>query len=136
MKLAKLTLLVVTAFAAVALAVDKVPLADLVKEPKTYDGKTITVTGVVADFKQKTSRIGNKYFTFKLAKSEKEKDKDIVNVYSQGEAGEGVKDGAKVVVTGVFREEKKLKDFSVKNEIDATKVKDKENGVKVLKGLN
>jgi hypothetical protein len=120
--------------AALAFGFDKVvqvTLPDLAKEPKAYDNKTIETSGVVADFKQKTSRAGNKYFTFKLRVGEKET--VGVSVYSQGEAEEGVKDGAKVKVVGVFREEKKVYDFTVKNEIDATKVKDKENGVKVVK---
>lgn len=119
------------ALTALALAVDKVPLADLLKNAKAHDGKTISTTGIVSAFKQKTSRIGNKYFTFKLA--ETDKSKESINVYSQGEAADGLKDGVKVVVVGVFREEKRLQDFSVKNELDATKVKDKENGVKILK---
>ncbi len=114
---------------ALALAVDKVALPDLLKDPKAYDGKTISVTGAVAEFKQKTSRKGNKYFTFQM----KTGDKQILNVYSQGEAPEGTKDGAKVVVVGVFRQEKKVLDFTVKNEIDATKVEGKENGVKLVK---
>lgn len=109
----------------------QVSLADLAKDPKAYDLKTVETSGVVADFKQKTSRAGNKYFTLKLRVNEKET--TGVSVYSQGEADEAVKDGTKVKVIGVFREEKKVMDFTVKNEIDATKVKDKENGVKVVK---
>lgn len=117
--------------AAFALAIDKISITELLKEAKAYSGKTIETSGVVESFKQKTSRAGNKYFTFKLRVSDK--DPASINVYSQGEAEETVKDGAKVKVIGVFRDEKKVMDFTVKNEVDATKVKDKENGVKVLK---
>ena len=134
MKPLRISLLFGVLAAALALGFDKVAqvsLADLAKDPKAYDMKTIETSGVVADFKQKTSRAGNKYFTFKLRINEKET--TGVNVYSQGEAEEAVKDGTKVKVVGVFREEKKVYDFTVKNEIDATKVKDKENGVKVVK---
>jgi len=134
MKPLRVSVFLVVLLAAFAFGFDKVvqvSLADLAKDPKAYDTKTIETSGVVADFKQKTSRAGNKYFTFKLRVSEKET--TGVSVYSQGEAEEAVKDGAKVKVVGVFREEKKVYDFTVKNEIDATKVKDKENGVKVVK---
>lgn len=117
--------------AAFALAIDKISIPELLKEAKTYDGKTVETTGFVDQFKQKISRAGNKYFTFKLRAGEK--DSASINVYSQGEAEETIKDGVKVKVIGVFREEKKVMDFTVKNEVDATKVKDKENGVKVLK---
>jgi hypothetical protein len=120
--------LAVFALAALALAADKVGLEDLAKDPKTYDGKTVETTGTVAEFKQRTSRAGNKYFTFQLKAGEK-----TVNVYSRGEAGSELKDGVKAKVVGVFRQEKKVQDFVVKNEIDASKVKDKENGVHVLK---
>jgi cytochrome c-type biogenesis protein CcmE len=124
------TVLLVGLFAiAAAIAASKVPLADLLKDPKAYDGKTISVTGAVAEFKQKTSRKGNKYFTFTM----KGEEKQVLNVYSQGEAETGIKDGSKVVVTGVFRQEKKVLDFTVKNEIDASKVEGKENGVKLVK---
>jgi hypothetical protein len=129
MKPARLLFALGLMLAALAFAADKVSLGDILKDPKAFDGKTIATSGAVAGFKQKTSRAGNRYFTFKL----KSGDKESLNVYSQGEAPEGVKDGAKVEVVGVFRAEKKVMDFTVKNEIDATKVKDKENGVKVLK---
>lgn len=114
--------------ATVALAVEKVGLDELFKETKKFDGKVIETSGEVADFKQKTSRAGNKYFTFSLIAGEKVK----VSVYSQGEADTAIKDGAKVKVVGIFREEKKVQDFVVKNEIDATKKKDKPNGVSIL----
>jgi len=114
--------------ASFALAVEKVGLGDLFKETKKFDGKVVETSGEVADFKQKTSRAGNKYFTFSLIAGEKVK----IGVYSQGEADSAIKNGAKVKVVGIFREEKKVQDFVVKNEIDATKKKDQPNGVTVL----
>lgn len=119
----------VAAALALAAEVQKATVAELLAEGKKYDGKTISTSGVVAEFKQKTSRAGNKYFTFVLQQGEK----SSVNVYSRGEAEAELKNGVKAGVIGVFRVEKKVQDFTVKNEIDASKVKDKENGVKVLK---
>lgn len=120
---------VVAAALAFAAAVEKATVSELLSDGKKYDGKTVSTSGVVAEFKQKTSKAGNKYFTFALKQGEK----SSVNVYSRGEADADLKDGVKVGVIGVFRVEKKVQDFTVKNEIDASKVKDKENGVKVLK---
>lgn len=81
-----------------------------------YDkAESVTVKGTVVEFVQKTSRLGNPYFTFKL-----KGDKGELNVYARGKADEKVKDKAKVVVTGKFRKSKQLADFTVKNEVDAT----------------
>lgn len=116
------------ALAAIAFATEKAKVADLLKDADKFDGKIVEATGKVADFQQKTSRAGNKYFVFKL------KDGDqAVNVYSQGEAKPVLKDGDKVKVTGTYRKEKKVSNFTVKNEIDITKSdkeKEKDNGFK------
>lgn len=133
----RLTLAAVAAallcISAAVLAAEKVSLGDLLKDPKAYDGKTVSTTGIVDEFKQKTSRKGNRYFVLKLKASEKDPNRELISVYSQGEADAGVKNGVKVGVVGVFRAEKKVVDFTVKNEIEATRVQGKENGVKVLK---
>lgn len=128
MKLFRIALPVLLAFAAVAVGADKVDLADLVKDPKKYDGKVLETTGKVADFKQKTSRAGNKYFTLTLIQGDAAK----VNVYSQGEAAKEIKDGVTAKVVGVYRIEKKLGTMVFKNEIDVTKVKDKPNGIEIV----
>ncbi|HRK23080.1 MAG TPA: hypothetical protein PLX06_14775, partial [Fimbriimonadaceae bacterium] len=75
-----------------------------------------------------TSRAGNKYFTFVLVQGDKAK----VNVYSQGEAASDLKDGVNVKVIGIYKVEKKLGTMTFKNEIDATKVKDKPNGIALI----
>lgn len=111
-------MLALVAFAAENLSPSKV-LAD---REKLHE-KEVTVIGKVAEFKQRTSRAGNKYVTLKLKEGDKE-----VNVYMQGELKPAVKDGDKVRVKGIFRKEKKLRDFTVKDEIDATPLKDKEKG--------
>lgn len=128
MKRLRLAILLCVFAATFALAAEKVGLADLAKDPKKFDGKVIETSGVVSEFKQKTSRAGNKYFTFVLAQGKEEK----VNVFSQGEADSDLKDGVKAKVVGLYRIEKKLGTMTFKNEVDATKVKDKPNGVSVL----
>jgi len=121
-------LIAVFALCAFALADDKpvkLSLPELQQEPAKYDGKVVEVTAPVAGFKQKTSQAGNKYFTLKLAEDGK-----TVNDYSRGELGKELKDGAKVMVTGIFRVEKKLGSLVFKNEIDCTKQEGKPYGIK------
>lgn len=102
---------------------------DLIKSPAKFDEKTVTVKGTVATFVQKTSKKGNPYVVFKLkGKSEQ------VNVYVRGKLTKPIKDGDVVEVTGVFRKEKKVMDFTVKNEIDATPKEGEKFGVKQVPG--
>lgn len=125
MKRSLATLLSVAAILAIALAADKLSVSKLVKDADKYDGKEVVLVGKISEFEQKTSRRGNKYFLFKVKEGD-----DVVNGYSQGEMKPELKAGDKVEVSGIFRKEKKVQDFTVKNEIDATKVKDKSYGVK------
>lgn len=119
---------VLLALPAVVFAAEAVSVKELLKDAKNYDKKEVTVSGAVLEFKQRTSRVGNKYFTFKL----KEGDQTI-NVYSQGAFDGELKDEAKVEVTGIYTVEKKLGDLVFKNEIDCTKKEGKKFGVKQIK---
>ena len=102
----------------------------LLQSAAKMDGKTVTVRGEVTDFKQKTSRKGNHYFTFRLAT--KDKDQPI-NVYGRGILEPAPKPKAKVEVLGKFAVEKKMPTFTVKNEIDVSgKTDDDKPGVKLL----
>jgi cytochrome c-type biogenesis protein CcmE len=104
-----------------------VTVDDVLGDIERFDKQGIVaVKGVVSDFVQKTSARGNKYFTFKLKGGKGE-----LNVFSNGEAPAELKNKAEVVATGIFRKTKKLAEFEVKNEIDASPVKGKPNGVKI-----
>lgn len=104
-----------------------VTVDDVLGDVERFDKQgLIAVKGVVSEFVQKTSARGNKYFTFKLKSGKGE-----LNVFSSGEAPTELKNKAEVVATGIFRKTKKLAEFEVKNEIDASPVKGKPNGVKV-----
>ncbi len=113
-----LTLLSAFAFA-VALAGPKLSISDVVKSPDKFDKKVITLSGVVDKFQAKTSRIGNKYFVFELKSG-----KDFVNVYGRGELAKPLSNGQRAEVKGPFEKEHKMKDFSVKNQIEAKDPKD------------
>ncbi len=90
-------------------------VADLLKDGAKYDKKVVVVTGKVDDFKAKTSKAGNDYFTFTLLDG-----KDEAHVYGFGKLSPEPKDGDKVKVTGKFRISKVLKGGEVKNEIDVS----------------
>lgn len=111
--------------AALVLAADKLTPASLIKDADKHHTKDVVVVGKVSDFEQKTSKIGNKYFVFKLKEGD-----SIISVYSRGEAKPVLKDGDKVEANGIFRKEKKVSTFTVKNEVDITAVKDKPYGFK------
>lgn len=108
MRLTSLVLL----FPVLALAGPTTPVAVL-KDRVKLDGKTVQVRGVVADFKAKTSKKGNKYFTFDLVEGKKS-----VAVYGRGELPKAPRAGDKVLVSGRFRKEKKLGDKTFINEIE------------------
>ena len=109
-----------------AVAADTLTVASLLKNADKYDGKAVTVTGKVLEFKQKTSRAGNAYFTLKL--------KGDLNVYGHGKLDPAPAKNDKVEASGMYRKEKKLADFTVKNEVDVSPVEGKKFGLKILKG--
>lgn len=118
MKINKFASLALVAIATLALAADAVKVADLVKDPAKYDGKTVKGDGSVKNFKAKTSKAGNDYFTFDLIDGTKK-----VSVYSHGKLDKDLADGTKVSVEGKFIKEKVLNkgkenEFTIKNEID------------------
>lgn len=85
----------------------------VLKDRAKLDGKVIEVVGYVNSFRARTSKAGNKYFTFKIVERKSE-----VAAYGRGEAPKGVTNGAKVVAKGKFRKEKKIKDRTFLNEIE------------------
>lgn len=115
----------VLALAGAAIADGPLSVSALLKNADKHDSREVFVKGKVSKFDQKTSRAGNKYYTLVLKEGE-----EVLNVYSRGELKPPVKAGDTVEVRGVFRKEKKLRDFTVKNEVDATEMKDKNYGVK------
>ncbi len=120
------------AAAAFAFAIDKVAVADLLKDPAKFNDKIVTVTGKVMKFKQKTSKAGNPYYNFKLVGKT---DEDVISVYGRGTLSKELENETMVDVTGKFVKEKKVGTVTFKNEVDVTKdpedAKTKEFGIKV-----
>ena len=98
-----------------AFAIDKLTVKQLQADTKKYDNKEIILTGKVDQFKQRTSRAGNPYFTFKMV--DKADKKIEVNVYGQGKPDKEPKNGDMVEVKGVYRVEKQFGGNTFKNEI-------------------
>lgn len=129
MKLARIALFSALALAAVAFAADKMTPDQVVKDAEKHDGKKVTVTGTVQAFRERTSRAGNDYTTFRVKGSE-----ESVNIYMQGKIEKDKpKNGDTVEVTGRFVKEKKVGEQTFKNEVDISKRLNKEFGVKVTK---
>lgn len=120
--------LIALAIPVIAFAQTVITSDDLIKDAAKHDTKVVTVKGTVAEFKQKTSRRGNPYYTFIL----KTKVKDTpVNVYGRGTLEPALKDGSKVEITGTFRKEKEVSGFKVKNEVDVTPKEGEKPKIKV-----
>lgn len=97
-------------------AQEQVTVQALLNEGKKYDGKQVVLVGIVRDLKEKVSKKGNPYYTFKIGEG-----KQTVNIFSYGKAT--VKEGDKVRVTGKFTVEKRVAYATYRNEIDVTKGK-------------
>lgn len=118
----------------IALAEGPLTVEEVVKDLAKYDKQEVKVVGKVKSFKRKTSRKGNDYYVFILLGNEEET--SALNVYGSGKMDPSLKDGDRVEAWGVFRREKKVMDFTVKNEIDvsaATQDGKKKFGIKLLK---
>jgi len=103
-------------FIASALAQEQVTVQALLNDGKKYDGKQVVLVGVVRDLKEKVSKKGNAYYTFKIGEG-----KQTISVFSYGTAT--VKEGDRVRVTGKFAVEKRVAYATYRNEIDVTKGK-------------
>ncbi|MCS6830972.1 MAG: hypothetical protein RMM08_08865 [Armatimonadota bacterium] len=101
---------------AAANAQEQVTVQALLNDGKKYDGKQVVLVGVVRDLKEKVSRKGNPYYTFKIGEG-----KQVISVFSYGKAT--VKEGDKVRVTGKFAVEKRVAYATYRNEIDVTRGK-------------
>lgn len=97
-------------------AQEQVTVQALLNDGKKYDGKQVVLVGIVRDLKEKVSKKGNPYYTFKIGES-----KQTVSVFSYGKST--VKEGDKVRVTGKFAVEKRVAYATYRNEIDVTRGK-------------
>jgi DNA polymerase III alpha subunit len=100
-----------------AFAVDTITVGQLEKAVDKYDGKQITVSGVVDKFEQRTSKAGNPYVTATLL--DKADKKQTLSLYARGKIERELKKGDYVEVTGTYTKVKKVGTLTFKNEIEA-----------------
>lgn len=97
-------------------AQEQVTVQALLNNGKQYDGKQVVLVGVASKLKQKVSKKGNAYYTFRISDG-----KQSVSVFGYGNAP--AKEGDKVRVTDKFAVEKRVGYATYRNEIDVTKGK-------------
>lgn len=97
-------------------AQELVTVQALLTEGKKFDGKQVVLVGTVRNFKERVSKKGNPYYTFKIGEG-----KQTVSVFGYGKAA--VKGGDSVRVTGKFSVEKRVGYAVFRNEIDVSKGK-------------
>ncbi len=88
-------------------------IAAIQKDPDKFHKKLVQVEGKISDYKEKTSRAGNTYTTFKL-----EQDGQKLTVFSYGHLK--LRDGDAVVVVGRYYKERRVGRATFRNEIDAS----------------
>ena len=90
-------------------------VASLVENPGRYDGKVVTVSGVITAYRERVSRAGNPYTTFRLQEGGAS-----VGVFAWGHRG--LREGARVRVTGVFQRVRRVGRFTFYNEIEVRRI--------------
>lgn len=88
---------------------------DLVQNPNRYDGKVVTVVGIIAGYREGASDSGHAYTVFRLI------DGDVfimVFIWNKHQFG----NGAKVRVRGAFAKARSVGTVTVDNEIQAHRI--------------
>ncbi len=92
------------------------PIAELLRNPSSWDGKKVKISGQIRSLKKRRSRSGNLYSTFSLS----DREGNSVKVFSWGHPV--IDNGEPVEVEGVFKREKHVGKLTFYNEIEAKTV--------------
>ncbi|MGQ0794078.1 MAG: hypothetical protein ACT4NX_08375 [Deltaproteobacteria bacterium] len=95
-----------------------IEIESVVSDPRQYDGKVISVEGVIEKLKHYTVPSGDHYTLFSLIDAEK----NSIGVYTKGRLD--VAKGDRLIVTGKFKKERRYALFKFKNVIKARAVED------------
>ncbi len=87
----------------------------LVKNSDRYDGQIVTVMGTVTGYRERTSRAGNPYTTFRLEDAG-------ASVLVFAWKHQGLRNGQRVQVTGKFLKTKRVGRYTFYNEIEAQRI--------------
>jgi DNA polymerase III alpha subunit len=99
----------------VARADPSLSVRSLIQDPEQFDGKIVTVAGIVNDYQERMSKAGNPYTTFRLSDGAA-----TVAVFAWNH--QGLTNGDKVQVTGTFEKVKRVAGYTFGNEIEANRI--------------
>lgn len=88
-------------------------IAAIQEDPDRFHKKLVQLEGKVSEYKERVSRAGNAYTTFKLVQNEYK-----ITVFSYGHLK--LENGDEVIVIGRYHKEKRVGRATFKNEIDAS----------------
>ena len=84
----------------------------LLQHSDRYDGKVVSIIGAIAAYRERVSARGNAYTTFRV-----EEGGASVSVFAR--EYQGLHDGVRVRVTGIFDKVKRIGRYTFSNEIQA-----------------
>ncbi len=102
-------------FSFVATATE-VSIKSIMDNPAQYHGRTVSMKGVAREVEEKISRKGNRYTTFRVSDASG----GAMTVFSWRHLG--IKIGEHVLVSGIFRQVKRVGDRTFYNQVDADSV--------------
>ena len=94
-----------------AIAAQPLTVAAVLRDPLTYNGRHVDVSGTVRGIRAKTSARGNAYETFSLC------DGSCLHVFAWGRPT--LRAGARATVHGTFAATKRVGNYTFHNEIEA-----------------
>ncbi len=106
-------LVLVTVFPAIAQQM--VGVSVLLQNPDRYDGRVVTVAGVIVGYRERVSSRGNPYTTFQLAEGGAS-----VSIFAWKH--QGLHNGLRAQVTGRFDKVKRVGQYTFRNEIEAQQI--------------
>jgi DNA polymerase III alpha subunit len=98
-----------------ALAQQQLSVSLLLQHADQYDGKIISITGAITAYRERVSASGNAYTTFNL----EERDASV-SVFTWEH--QGLHNGLRVRVTGMFAKVKRVGRYTFYNEIQAQRI--------------
>ncbi|HEV2283794.1 MAG TPA: DUF3761 domain-containing protein [bacterium] len=98
-----------------ALAQQAISVSSLIQHATQYDGKVVTVTGVVVAYRERVSGNGNAYTTFRV-----EENGSSVSVFAW--KYQGLHEGERVRVIGAFKKVSHVGAYTFYDEIQAQKI--------------
>ncbi len=105
----------VAGYALPVLSAPQVSISAVIQDPDRYDGKVVSVVGTITAYRERVSRAGNPYTTFRLTDGEA-----ALSVFIWER--QGLRDGQRVRVTGTFAKAKRVATYTFGNEIQAVRI--------------